>query len=241
MIDPAEKSTEVPPAAEPASGRAEVAPGVFLDSRLGLYHQHEGWLAISDVHFGYEMSRRAAGGLWPLWGMETIEERLNQLVCDLSPDTLILTGDVVDSAAAPEEAIAWLSRLSELGPELILIAGNHDRGQIRRHFEFVPWFRSGSFFFHHGHQFCFEEETKGESGLIEITGHQHPSIRYSDGAGTSLRLPSLAMESFTNHSRWVLPAFSPWAGGGAYRPSEKCSEFHQWACGQFRVFEVFHP
>ena len=113
MIDPAEKSTEVPPLADQGSGQAEVAPGVFLDSRLGLYHQHERWLAISDVHFGYEMSRRAAGALWPLWGMETIEERLNQLVCGLSPDTLVLTGDVVDSAAADSLQIARFAYMIE--------------------------------------------------------------------------------------------------------------------------------
>ena len=70
MIDPAEKSTEVPPLADQGSGQAEVAPGVFLDSRLGLYHQHERWLAISDVHFGYEMSRRAAGGVTSNKGWE---------------------------------------------------------------------------------------------------------------------------------------------------------------------------
>jgi len=128
MIDPAEKSTEVPPLAEPASGRAEVAPGVFLDGRLGLFHENEGWLAVSDIHFGYEVSRRAAGGLWPLWGMQTIEE----LVRDLAPKTLILTGDIVDSAAAPNEALSWLSRVAALGPDVVLIEGNHDRGRIRQ-------------------------------------------------------------------------------------------------------------
>ena len=240
MIDPAEKSTEVPPLAEPASGRAEVAPDIFLDGRLGLFHVNEGWLAVSDIHFGYEVSRRAAGGLWPLWGMQSIEARLKELVRDLAPKTLIFTGDIVDSAAAPDEALSWLSRVAELGPDVVLIEGNHDRGRIRRHFDLVPFFRSGSFFFHHGHEYYFEEESQGEPGLVEIAGHRHPSIRFSDGTGTSLRLPTLAMESLPHHSRWILPAFSPWAGGSAYQPSEHCSKFRQWACGQSRVFELYH-
>ena len=68
----------------PVSGRqagtAEVHPGVLLDGRLCLFHQQERWLALSDLHFGYEITRRLQGGLMPLWGMHTVRERLLDLV-----------------------------------------------------------------------------------------------------------------------------------------------------------------
>ncbi|MEM9280852.1 MAG: metallophosphoesterase [Verrucomicrobiota bacterium] len=237
MIDPAEKSTEVPS----RPGQAEVAPGVLLDSRLGLFHREEGWLAVSDLHFGYEVSRRAAGGLWPMWGIEAVETRLKMLIEELRPETLILNGDIVDSSAAPQEAACWLSGLQATVPELILIEGNHDRGAIRRQFPFVSHYRQGPFFFHHGHRPIFEEEAIVETGMIEVTGHAHPTANFNDGAGTSLRLPALAVESFPHRSLWTLPAFSPWAGGGAYRPINASHPYRLWACSEFRVFEAIAP
>ena len=153
MIDPVEKSTEVPRTAvgAPPSAALEVVPELILDGRLALFHRRQRWLAVADLHFGYEMSRRRAGGLWPMWGMETVEERLRSLVLSYQPDTLILVGDIVDSSAAPDEAIAWLGALGEMETTLVLIEGNHDRGRIRRHFNFVPSHREDGFFFHHGH------------------------------------------------------------------------------------------
>ncbi|MDF2376539.1 MAG: metallophosphoesterase [Verrucomicrobiales bacterium] len=228
MIDPAEKSTEVS-----CGAQAEVVPGIFLDSRLAIFHGEEKWLALSDLHFGYELSRRAEGGLWPLWGMDSIRERLADLIDTWKPESLILVGDIVDSRAAPTEAIEWLGQIRELCPELVLIAGNHDRGEVKRHFHFVPHYETGDFFFHHGH------EEPGVTGKIEITGHLHPSTRFSDGAGTSLKLPTFTREQLgEGREKWVLPAFSPWAGGHPAEPTDPAHPYHRWVCGKERVFEV---
>ncbi len=237
MGEPREKSTKVP---DLDAAYAEVAPGVFLDGRLALHHRDEGWLAISDLHFGYEVSRRRDGGLWPMWGMETISDRLSDLVRELQPRTLILVGDIVDSSAAANEAVEWLTGIHQLCETTVLIEGNHDRGKVTRQFPFVPSYETGSFFFHHGHLPLFEKQGASTSGRIEVTGHRHPSIRLQDGAGTSLKLPALTMEERPEHSanRWILPAFSPWAGGARYRPDESAIEFRQWACSSGRVFEI---
>lgn len=239
MIDPVEKSTEVPrlAAGAPCCACLEVEPALVLDGRLALYHRTQRWLAVADLHFGYEMSRRRAGGLWPMWGMETVQERLRALMQSYAPATLILVGDIVDSSAAPDEAIAWLHGLTELGADLVLIEGNHDRGVIRRHFDFVKSHRVEGFFFHHGHLALQPDAIGAGESLVEITGHRHPSFRFRDGAGTALTLPSLVMEtrpdSPMRHA--VLPAFSPWAGGGTYQPT---GSIRQWACSRQRVFEV---
>lgn len=237
MIDAEEKSTEV--AAE-KNGEVfsceDITDEVVLDSRLGIFHRTERWLAASDLHFGYEVSRRAEGGLWPMWGMEAIVRRLRDMVGTWNPDRLILVGDVVDSAAAPQEAVAWLGMLSELGPELILIEGNHDRGEVRRAFNFLPSYVSGEFFFHHGHRDLCEREG---ACRIEVTGHLHPSVRFADGAGLSLRLPALTREVFSGGDEvWRLPAFSPWAGGHPVRAIDSNHDLQQWACGGGRIIEV---
>ena len=64
MGDTRKKSTKVP---EIDTAYVEVARGVILDGRLALHHPGESWLAISDLPFGYNMSRRRDGGLWPMW------------------------------------------------------------------------------------------------------------------------------------------------------------------------------
>ena len=62
------------------ANQALVADEILLDGRLALFHRIERWLAVADLHFGYELSQRAAGRLLPLWGMRSMEERLGQLL-----------------------------------------------------------------------------------------------------------------------------------------------------------------
>ena len=199
---------------------------VWLDSRLALFGEKDRWLALGDLHFGYEVSRRAAGGLWPLWGRETLSERLDELIADYEPATLILNGDIVDSSAGGRtEAIQWLEGLASQCGELVLIHGNHDRGAVVRQFEFVDHYWVGPFLFHHGHL----PAPASLKDSIEVIGHHHPAVRFADGAGLSMKLPALVQEK----RRWILPAFSPWAGGTHFR--SECESARIWACGRGRI------
>src|SRR5213082_2570737 len=83
-----------------SQAQALIAESVLLDSRLALFHERENWLAVADLHFGYELSQRVAGRLVPFWGMESIEARLCQLLRDYRPATLILLGDLVSHASS---------------------------------------------------------------------------------------------------------------------------------------------
>jgi uncharacterized protein len=232
MIDPKEKSTGLSPLLSGAA-IAEIGEGLVLDGRLALVDPVARWLAVSDLHFGYEANRRREGGLWPMWGMETIASRLESLVRDWQPETLILVGDVVDGSAAPDEAVAWLTRVQDLAPRLVLIEGNHDRGPIRREFDWVDSWQAGEVLFEHGHLHRAAPENRRR-----VRGHLHPSVNFNDGSGTRLRLPSLVMErSPAGACEIFLPAFSPWAGGTRYSGTEG-NVVRQWACSPQRVFEV---
>jgi uncharacterized protein len=35
--------------------QALAAKNVLLDARLALFHEREKWLAVADLHFGYEL------------------------------------------------------------------------------------------------------------------------------------------------------------------------------------------
>lgn len=202
--------------------RAEIAPGVILDARLALSCAAEGWLAIADVHYGYELSQRAAGALFPLWGMEAIEQRLLTLLADYAPRRLIIVGDFVHDAAAREPAVAWLGRL-RAGRAVSLIAGNHDRRAFPAG-ELCEGHATDAYYFFHGDRPAPAEA----AGKVAIIGHHHPAMTLRDGAGTALKLPTFVQ----TESRWILPAFSPWAAGGRgdFGPG---AQF--WLCGRKRI------
>jgi len=203
--------------------QALVADEILLDGRLALFHKTELWLAIADVHFGYELSQRAAGRLVPLWGMTTISDRLEALVNDYKPERLIILGDLVHDKTAAQEAAELLRRFASRC-EVVVVAGNHDR-KLRGHIEMVDAFETTQFHFHHGH--CATEVAE----RVQIIGHHHPAAVISDGAGLRLKCPAFVQQSRC----WIMPAFSPWAAGTRWTSDESS---RVWLCTPERVFAL---
>ena len=203
-------------------GRVLVEADTVLDARLALYHRRERWLAVADLHFGYELSQRAAGALFPLWGMDSIEKRLGTLLEDYRPERLVIVGDFVHDRAARDPAVQLLARL-RTQTEVVLLAGNHDRRAFDAT-ETRAWLVTDGFCFHHGDN---SPPPEG-AGRREVIGHHHPAGTLRDGAGLALKLPAFVQ----TESRWVLPAFSPWAagGGGGFGRSAR-----RWLCGPKRI------
>jgi len=205
------------------SNQALVADEIILDGRLALFHQTERWLAVADLHFGYELSQRAAGALVPMWGMATISDRLTELVDEYGPARLIILGDLVHDKTAAREAGRLLQKFGERC-EVVVVAGNHDRN-LRGQIEMVDSLETDRFHFHHGH--CAVET----GNRIQIIGHHHPAAVISDGAGLRLKCPAFVQQS----SCWIMPAFSPWAGGTRWVPDESS---RVWLCTADRVFAL---
>lgn len=199
------------------------AENVLLDARLALFHEHERWLAIADLHFGFELSQRAAGRLVPFWGMESARTRLLQLIAEYRPQYLILLGDLVHDQAAAEPLRRLLRHVSE-SCDVVLIAGNHDR-KLRRSMKLLDSFATDRFDFHHG------DCTRTPSGRVQIIGHFHPAATLRDGAGLRLKFPAFVQDE----NCWILPAFSPWAAGTEWVPAEQS---RVWVCTPQRIFSL---
>jgi putative SbcD/Mre11-related phosphoesterase len=207
---------------------AYIAENVLLDSRLAVFHEEEKWLAVADLHFGFELSQRLAGNLFPLWGMQSIETRLRELLCDYQPSKLILVGDLVHDKNGARELFSLITRLREQS-EVILIGGNHDIAINRQksnteysRFDLIDSFATERFEFHHGN--C----DRKRNGRIQIIGHFHPAATLRDGAGLWLKFPALVQET----KCWILPAFSPWAAGTEWEEHERS---RTWLCTPQRV------
>ncbi len=233
------------PAADGAArpGRAEIAPGLWLDHRRALVMPEAGWLAVADLHYGFEVHRKLAhGALLPDFGMAEVEERLVELMTDYEVRQIILVGDIMDGSGSAELTAGFLDRLESRGVELICIAGNHDRSALRSRRAFLPWYvAAGNCFFHHGHQpeaaaKAFAECSPQPSGWMQIQGHLHPAVHVGDGAGLKMVLPALAeLPPLAEAGRvFVLPAFSPWARGGKIGTGTAA----QWACAGGHVLRI---
>lgn len=203
--------------------QAYVAENVLLDARLALFHEREHWVAIADLHYGFELSQRAAGRLVPLWGMESASARLFGLLADYQPRQLIIVGDLVHDSTALVALRQLLQRVAKQC-QIIGVAGNHDR-ELRRQIELRDSFKTEEYEFHHGD--CAQRR----GGRIEIIGHFHPAASLRDGAGLRLKFPAFVQES----DCWILPAFSPWAAGTEWIWEEQS---RIWLCTPKRILRL---
>ena len=203
--------------------QALVANEIILDGRLCLFHKTERWLAVADLHFGYELSQRAAGWMVPLWGMSSIADRLMALIDEYDPARLIVLGDLVHDKTAAAQAGQLLRDLGA-GCEVIVVAGNHDR-RLRAQIEMLDSWQTEGFYFHHGH--CAAEA----GDRTQIIGHHHPASVVTDGAGLRLKCPAFVQES----NCWIMPAFSPWAAGARWTADDSS---RIWLCTPERVLPL---
>lgn len=201
--------------------RLEVQPHVWLDARLAIWLASVRVLVVADLHWGYVESHRAQGNLLPAWGDQDIAARLDALIRDYQPEEMIWLGDSLHSLAGRTAAEDFLSSTPVA---VTVVTGNHDARWTRAAAR--PTVTRAGFFLHHG-----DRPLPVPEALTEVVGHHHPAFVWTDGAGARLKLPALVIGA----RRWVLPAFSPWAAGGAWRaaPGETV-----YAIGTKRIFTV---
>jgi metallophosphoesterase superfamily enzyme len=212
----------VPSETSQSLNKREVQPGIWLDGRRACWLAEVQVLVIADLHWGYAVSHRARGNLLPVWGDEQIAAMLDQLIADYAPREMLWLGDVVHAAEGAAAAERFLDR--SIVP-VCVIGGNHDR-RWRRCGE--PTAIRGRFFFHHG-----DIARAAPEDAVEVIGHHHPAVGWSDGAGGNVKLPVLV----ASPRRLILPAFSPWAAGTDCWPlMDEAST--AWAIAPKRIFSV---
>jgi metallophosphoesterase superfamily enzyme len=171
--------------------------------------------------------------------MAATEQRLMDLINHYKPRALVLNGDIMDGGGSIRETMKMIERVRDCVAQLILVEGNHDRPALKRDEGFLLWHRIGDFVFHHGHKMTKAmRELNGTSAPVHVCGHEHPALHLSDGAGLKLKLPALVQDRFKLQpglQHWILPAFSPWAGGAKYEsPNQRLAT---WGCGEARILK----
>ena len=164
-------------------------------------------LIIADLHLGYEASMAREGAYLPSTLRSTVAS-LKRLIEREKPKRLIIDGDLKHSFVPfrreKAELELFLSEVSPLVDEVVLVRGNHDVGILwirEEGVEIAHELEAGGWKIVHGHRLA-----EGDRFII---GHEHPAVRLRDEVGAVVKVPVFLM----SEKLVVLPAFSPWAYG----------------------------
>lgn len=188
---------------------AELQPGLFAHASGSAWLADTRTMFIADLHLGYAWAQRRRGELGPVTN-GGVETKLRAAMEELEPRRVVLLGDLVHAPRPSAAEFAFISEtLHQLRQraELILVAGNHDRG-FTRDFGLTAaaeW-REGNWLAAHGD--VLPDSAHRESCHC-LYGHWHPTVLLKDAAGASTRYPAFLVSERAT----VLPAFSPFSRG----------------------------
>ena len=191
----------------------EWTPGRWFHPEGCLWLDRDRTLVIADVHLGYSFAQRRRGELGPPVD-EVTAARLNRVVTELAPETVLFLGDLVHAPRPSPDERALIERtIGQLAEraKLVNIPGNHDR-RMAREFSSLPMdftleYESGGLYLVHG--------DRPPPRAPWVAGHLHPVWGFRDRGGARQRV-RVFVES---HGNLILPAFSPFAAGHDLRKS----------------------
>ena len=185
----------------------------FCDQTLSLhpfraiYWQEQDSLLLADLHLGKAAHFRKAGLAVPVQAGDTNWDRLMALLFDLKPARVLFLGDLFHSDYNPawEDLAQLIQQFQPISFELI--PGNHDildesiyeEAGLVLHPVTLPL---GPFFLTH------HPQADTPTGLYNIAGHIHPSVRLQGAGRQSLRLPCF----YFGIKGGLLPAFGAFTG-----------------------------
>ncbi len=204
----------------PSPHHLRIDPGIVVDARRAVWIPEERTLLVADVHLGYAWVERRRGLLLPLAPEDTLE-RLMELVSDYSPRACVFLGDTLHAAAELDVLTMEVRRLAERMSdrcEIRFVLGNHDQqlpkmlGRMGLNLPCGETFSCGRHLLLHGHR-AWPAPDAGWT----FQGHEHPAVTLGDGVTTTLKAPCFLV----GRRRLVLPAFSTWAAGQAWRRAHR--------------------
>ena len=194
---------------------------VVLHGERALFWPREGVLAIADLHLGKSQAFRSAGLALPRGGTSHDLARIDALIREFAPRTLLVLGDLLHGALSRDAA--WFARWNawrDAHPSLRVqaVLGNHDRALDAEALRIensggqwtVPPFR-------------FAHVPREDADAHRVAGHLHPVVRLRD-TGLSARVPVF----WLGETNTVLPAFTQFSGGHVIEPG---AGDRLWACG----------
>lgn len=188
---------------------------VSLSANHALYLRQHSTLVVADVHWGKAATFRAKGVPLPAGVTGTDLERLTAAVHETGAERLVIIGDLLHSRAGRHERTlsaiqAWRSEHSFL--HIVLVRGNHDAHAGDPPASFNIECIDGPLIVG---AFACQHHPEVHPSHYVLAGHLHPHVHLRGRGRQAVRLPCFA---FCERGA-LLPAFTSFTGGGAYKPS----------------------
>ncbi len=170
-------------------------------------------LILGDIHIGLEDSLKKSG--YRLWGVSRqVIANILELVSREHPNRVVFLGDMKDSIGNPtQNELDLLGMLFDnLGPEPVVVLGNHDGG-LRDWLtdRSIEWYPSSGFDYN-GYHLFHGNALPSERGRL-IACHWHPVIRIKDKSG-GVYTERVWVFVDTDYGKLIMmPAFNPFLGG----------------------------
>ncbi|MET4575519.1 ligase-associated DNA damage response endonuclease PdeM [Ottowia thiooxydans] len=177
-------------------------------SGRALYWPRERMLMIADLHLGKSDTFRAFGIAVPQAVQRHDLMRLNHLLQEVQPRSLVVLGDFVHGRIVGDDTrLAWSHfRNAHRDVDLILTRGNHDRSINAADWQLdqvVSFVQVGPVLLSHEPKFPV---ALAPEHFLNVHGHVHPIFK---APGWRRALPALVQEG----TQLVLPAFSAFTAG----------------------------
>lgn len=178
-----------------------------------VYAEDLNCLLVSDVHLGKSETFQTFG--IPISSTTNHDSlgRLQQLCDRLTPDSLIILGDLFHSRQALTESVidAWVTFVNQVETPIHLIVGNHDRALLDDLEQLLMKCHWGSL----GLGPLWLSHDPSPLGLdapyrLNLCGHVHPCLRLTTKLD-DLRLPCFYLDKFQH--QLTLPSFGAFTGG----------------------------
>ncbi|MCW3135896.1 MAG: metallophosphoesterase [Canidatus Methanoxibalbensis ujae] len=196
----------------------------ILDGMPAVILREEDAICIADLHLGYEEALASSGISLPSRQLSDVELNFERAfnMCG-GASLLVINGDlkhVFERVSRQEwkEVPMFIDFALSFVKKIILVRGNHDThlGPLRRFREVdvVSTIEMGNVLLIHGHNRNFRSIFSSNAEEVLIA-HEHPVLVLGDRVGARVRISCFLRGECMGKRLWVMPAFSPLAGGTA--------------------------
>jgi uncharacterized protein len=183
---------------------------------LALYFEQSDTLSIADLQLGYEEMLNTQGILVPRFNFSSIKKRLEKILKQTTPHTIVLNGDLKQefgrvSRQEWSEVLGLFELLKQHTKEIIVVKGNHDvfLGPITKweHLDLVDqhYLEKEQVLFIHGHE--IPDSTEYKNAPTIVIGHEHPAVKIREGAKTET-FKCFLKGQYSNKTLIVQPSFT---------------------------------
>ena len=173
----------------------------------GIYWPEKDMLLVADSHFGKIRHFQKAGIPLPGERENPTYHRLEVMLDDFQPASLVFLGDLFHSRynEAWEQFIDWREQYQQL--DVHLVKGNHDILKLEEYKRLKMDVHENSWQLNEI-ILTHDPMAEAKSGLVQIGGHLHPGIHLRGKGKQRLRLPCF----YFDPQKCILPALGHFTG-----------------------------